>query len=252
MLQILAFFELFPRNCGKGLGLALGLRYPTALRMPATPLDPTSAPPSQPVRPAKKRPPYELPEVIGGRFWIALALLLGMSFVPFCEPLRRSIDKQGPPALSAANWKVGTTHTIKITIVTADYEMLDCAYPTAIDGKHCSYKSTTEAWPRRPGEPLDNNKLNIIQPYRTWPDNLLLAVSSLWTYPDVAMRLHSEPPANIPKEKLGRFVAQCEVKFIGELDRPNLRWFKTGAWGQEPSKVPVGDAVSCKIVPDDL
>lgn len=220
--------------------------------MPASSASPTSASPSKAPRPAVKRPPFEFPEVIGGRFWIALALLLGMSFVPYCEPLRRVLDKQGPAALNPATWKVGTTHRLRITIVTADYEMLDCAYPTEIAGKRCSYKTTTEAWPRRPGEPIDNNKLNIIQPYRTWPDNLLLAVSSLWTHPDVAMRLHNEPPAKIPKEKLGRFVAECQVKFIGSMERPQLRWFNTQAWGQEPNTVMVGDATSCKIVPDDL
>ncbi|MDX2053956.1 MAG: hypothetical protein SFV15_16255 [Polyangiaceae bacterium] len=220
--------------------------------MPASSAASPSTSPNKGPRPATKRPLQDFPEVIGGRFWIALALLLSMSFVPYCEPLRRAIDKQGPPALNPADWKVGTTHTIKLTVVTADYEHLDCAYPSAIEGKHCSYKTQTETWPRRPGEPLDNNKLDIIQPYRTWPDNLLLAVSNLWTFPDVAMRLHNEPPANIPKEKLGRFVAQCEVKFIGEFDRPHLRWFKTSPWGQEGGKVPVGNAVNCKIVPDDL
>src|SRR5205085_686683 len=106
-------------------------------------------------------------------------------------------------------WAPGKTSDVYITLVTADYGLLSCASTQSFDGRHCSFKAENEPWPREAGAPLDDNKANVIQPYRTWNDNQLLLVAGLWSHPELASRLHREPSANIPSEKLARFVTQC-------------------------------------------
>jgi hypothetical protein len=135
---------------------------------------------------------------------------------------------------------------VRITLITADYNLLACAAEQSVAGKHCAYKTETEAWPRDPSEPIDDNKKNIIQPYRTWPDNKLVLVAGLWADPAVAMRLHREPPDGVAAKKLARFVVECRSKFIGRLDDPKLRWQPGQAWIREGAAF-VAEPESCSI-----
>jgi hypothetical protein len=147
---------------------------------------------------------------------------------------------------------VGGKSTLRITLVTADYASLACAADKEFEGKHCGNKSESEAWPRDPNGPLDDNKANIIQPYRTWNDNKLVLVAGLWATPALATRLHIEPPGNLLPEKLARFVTECQVRFVGELEKPKLKWGSGSSWNADPNTPVVQVAVpeSCKLIPE--
>ncbi len=115
------------------------------------------------------------------------------------------------------------------------------------EGKHCAFKTDSEPFPRDPATPVDDNKPDIIQPYRTWLDNKLILVSGVWAHPSLAMRVHREPPNGVPSEKLARFTAQCNVHIAGKMDSPKLRWAPGQGWGSE-STTPVAVADSCQVI----
>jgi hypothetical protein len=191
----------------------------------------------------------------GGRLWIPLIFLVAMVLFPW-SPLGGVVDvlvpkKAAPTNTRPGDWKIGSSGVIKVSVVTADYASLDCASEQELNGKRCDYKTDAERWPRKPDQPLDDNKRDIIQPYRTWPHNDLIAVAGLWAEPAVAMRLHQEPIGNTPREKLARFVVECEADFVGKLAAPRLRWFPTQAWQKEPSDVVVAVPKSCKLAPSE-
>lgn len=199
------------------------------------------------------RPPVaEETPIIGGRFLTAAAILGAMTFLPNWPALGQQLEPRDPPPTPVAEWKVGGKTTLRITLVTADFAGLSCAYDKEFEGKHCANKTESEAWPHDPGAPLDDNKANIIQPYRTWNDNQLVLVAGMWATPALATRLHSEPPGNLLPEKLARFVIECKAHFVGEMDHPKLKWGVSSSWSADPSvpmvKVAVPD--SCQIIPE--
>jgi hypothetical protein len=197
-------------------------------------------------RPAPRRSVTpEGPPVVSGRFFIAALIVGAMLLIPF-SPLAGVIEKKGPGPTDTSTWKVGGTGDVRITLITADYNLLACASEQSIQGKHCAHKTETEPWPRDPSEPLDDNKKNIIQPYRTWPDNKLIFAAGLWADPALALRLHREPPEGVPAKKLARFVIECRSKFIGRLDDPKLRWAPGQAWIREGGAL-VAEPQSCSI-----
>jgi|GEM_PF-607940 len=184
--------------------------------------------------------------VIGGRFLVAALIIGALTVIPM-SALGNLFEPAEPPPTDVAAWQTGAKATIRLTVVTADAASLTCASTQVFEGKHCSMKSETEAWPREPGAPLDDNKVNIIQPYRTWLDNKLIMVSGVWSHPSVAYRLHQEPPGNLPSDKLARFVVECEAHFAGQMEKPVLRWQPGQSWGTEvPTMVAVTD--SCKVI----
>lgn len=208
----------------------------------------TSAPPP---RPKKRRRPVdddddEIP-VVGGRFLIAAGLVAVATFIPLSK-LGEILEPRGPQPTPVDTWAVGVTSTVRITLVTADYNLLACASEQAFEGVHCAYKSPTESWPREPGQLPDDNKLNIVQPYRTWFDNKLVFVAGLWAEPEVAFRLHREPPAGVLPDKLARFAVECSVKFVGRFDNVKIRWNPQQSWGDPDAPAWVAKAQSCKLI----
>jgi hypothetical protein len=196
----------------------------------------------------RRRPaaPVEEPiPVFGGRLLLAGIFLLAMVVIPL-SALGDLIEKKDP-TVPKSNWKVGDEATIAVTVITADYNLLTCSSEKEIDGLHCAFKSEREPWPRLPNQPIDDNKASIIQPYRTWLDNKLLLIAGLWAVPEVAVRLHREPPLGVPKEKLARFVAECKVRFVGELPDARLRWDVGGAWQSPDAPALVAKPISCKV-----
>lgn len=170
--------------------------------------------------------------VIGGRFLLAALIIGALTVIPL-SALGNLFEPAEPPPTDTNAWQPGATATIRLTVVTADAASLTCASTQSFEGKHCAYKSESEVWPREPGAPLDDNKANVIQPYRTWLDNKLILVSGVWSHPSVAMRLHKEPPGNLPTDKLARFVVECKVHFPGKMDKPVLRWQPGQSWNTE-------------------
>jgi hypothetical protein len=203
-------------------------------------------------RPKGSKPPIEEETpIIGGRFLTAAAIIGGLTLIPM-SCLGQKLEPKEPPASAVQEWKVGGKSTLRITLVTADYAGLACASDKEFEGKHCASKSETESWPRDPNAPLDDNKANIIQPYRTWNDNRLVLVAGMWATPALATRLHIEPPGNLLPEKLARFVIECKVHFVGEMEKPKLKWGPSSSWGADPNtpKVPVAVPDSCQLIPE--
>lgn len=191
----------------------------------------------------------EQTQVIGGRFLIALGLVGVVTIIPLSSKLGAALEPSGPEPTNMQNWSVGKVHTVRITLVTADFGSLACASEQAFEGAHCGYKTPTEGWPRDASKPVDDNKLDIVQPYRTWFDNKLLFVAGLWAQPEVAYRLHQEPPHGMQAEKLARFAVECQVRFVGRFDSVKLRWSPQQSWGDPDSGANwVGRAQYCKLI----
>src|SRR5688572_24599319 len=134
---------------------------------PAPSSPPTNTDKPRPkVRPKAKKPPVvEETPVIGGRFLVAAGVIGALTILPM-SPIGATLEPKEPPKSQTQEWKIGGKSTLRITLVTADYGTLACAADKEFEGKHCANKSESEAWPRDPNAPLDDNKANIIQPYR--------------------------------------------------------------------------------------
>src|ERR1041384_4772429 len=150
---------------------AASAESPAAKEKSAVKKDSTA--PRRSVRP--KRPRASLSEetpVIAGRFLTGAAIIAAATLLPL-SCLGQQLEPREPPTSKVSEWKTVGKSTLRITLVTADYAGLACASDKEFAGKHCANKTETEAWPRDPSAPLDDNKANVIQPYRTWNDNRL-------------------------------------------------------------------------------
>jgi hypothetical protein len=202
-------------------------------------------------RPKKRRPVAddEEPAVVPGRYATVIGLILVATVIPNSR-LGDMLEPAEPEATHVDQFAVGAKQTVRITLVTADYNLLACASEQSFEGVHCAYKSQTDLWPRDPKEaPEDsNNKLNIVQPYRTWYDNKLVFVAGLWSRPAVAFRLHQEPPLGVLPEKLARFAVECKVTFVGRFDAVKLRWNPQQSWNDPDAAAWVAKADTCKLI----
>lgn len=198
-------------------------------------------------RPRKRKRVQEEPTpVVSGRFLTAVVIVLGLTVIPMSN-LGAILEPKDPTIPKPNTWTVGSKATVAITLITADYNKLFCASDKVFEGNHCGFKTENQPWPRDPNAPLDDNKANVIQPYRTWLDNQLILVAGLWAQPAVATRLHREPAAGMEEDKLARFVVECQVTFIGRMDGVRLRW-GPGQWGNPDMNPMVAKPDSCKII----
>lgn len=196
---------------------------------------------------ARKAPPApeEGEPVVSGRMVIALSMALAMSVIPV-SGLGRYITKTSPQTAERATWTVGQTAKVHLTVVTSDYLQLGCADARKVGEKHCEFQNDRERWPNSDDALVDDNKADILQPYRTTDRNLML-LPGLWAQPEIATRLHIEPPRGTKEDKLARFVAACEVKFLEEWEAPLIRW-KTGERWSSQGKAMVAELLSCNIL----
>ncbi|HEX7451646.1 MAG TPA: hypothetical protein VF294_05150 [Polyangiaceae bacterium] len=207
----------------------------------------TAVKPPAETRTVSRRPSAdELPQAIGGRFLVAALILAALTVIPM-SALGNLFEPPDPPPTDTASWQTGAKSTIRLTLVTADAASLTCASSQSFENRHCAFKTENEAWPREAQAPLDDNKANIIQPYRTWLDNKLILVAGVWAQPSLAMRVHNEPPGNLAPDKLARFVAECKVHFGGSMEKPMLRWQPGQSWGSEQATM-VAIVDSCQVI----
>jgi hypothetical protein len=196
-----------------------------------------------------QQPGDELP-VLGGRLFTGILLLVGIALVA-PQGMNAWLDRKihpEPAKPAAVAWEVGKDAPVEITLITADAHRLNCASDTTLEGQHCGFNASKHPWPRAPGELLDDNDFNVIQPYRTADTNALILVSGLWAQPELALRVHREPPSYYDVKKQLRFVAYCKVHFVGELKDVALRWDTGAKWLPEP-KAMVAKALSCTLDP---
>ena len=198
--------------------------------------------------PEAPKPPIK-PELVGGRAWTAFAMLGAIALASF-QWLNGVLDRtlHPRPHKPAVTWAAGAEADVEITLITADAKRLSCAHDSEVDGVHCGYMASKRPWRRTPNAPFDDNDENVIQPYRTADTNVLILVSGLWAEPELAMRLHREPPNLTDIDKHLRFVAYCRVRFVGELQNVSTRWDTSGKWQDEP-KAQVAKPVHCTLQP---
>lgn len=198
-------------------------------------------------------PPPSFWFVFDWRLLVSLALL-GLIGVMSCDVVNSKLNKlfadksERVPDPSA--WKVGTTHEVDITLITKDEGRLDCSDDREFDGVHCAFKKDRSKWPVEPGAPVDDNRRNVIQPYRTAVGNHLLMVAGMWATPALAFRHHQESPRGMADANLKRFVARCQLEFVGELSNVDIRWNTTAKWYAE-KQGPVARAKWCEVVKAD-
>lgn len=178
----------------------------------------------------KKRQKNDEPTpVFSGRLMLAAVAIAAMVLIPFTG-IGNMLERKVSTPDDTAEWKVGSSAKVHVTLITADYAKLSCASDQAFKGYHCAYESETKTARRDPDEPIDDNKKTIIQPYRTAGTNKLIMIAGLWAQPALATRLHFEPSRGVSEKKLARFVADCDVNFVGEMKQPKLRWSPSGKW----------------------
>ena len=186
---------------------------------------------------------------MGGRLALAIALLAGIAVVSQ-QGFNLWVDRRLHPAevKTQEKWEIGQEGRVELTLITADARRLNCAHDQTLQGQHCGFTANKHAWPRAPGELSDDNDYDVIQPYRTADNNALVLVSGVWAQPELALRLHREPPSYYDVKKQSRFVAYCKVRFLGELQNVALRWDTGAKWQDEP-KAMVAQALSCTLEP---
>lgn len=199
------------------------------------------------------RAPDEGEPVLSGRLVLVATLFVAMVFIPL-SPLSMLISRKPPAATQAKDWKVGEEATVHLTVITADYNKLACAHPDPVGDYHCANLDEKKPWPREADAPLDDNKKQVIQPYRT-TDGSLLMIAGLWAQPVVATRLHREPPHAVPEKKLARFVVECRVKILAEWQEPLVRWAPGQSWSRQGNAAegkartaPVAQPLTCRIL----
>lgn len=204
-------------------------------------------PPAQkpPKTPRKSSAPDEPEPVLSGRMVIAVLFALAMSVVPV-SGLGQYITKTTPETAARASWRVGQTASIHLTVVTSDYQHLACAMKTSAGQDHCEFKNEREKFPLAETAPVDDNKRHILQPYRTTDRNLILA-AGLWAQPQVALRLHNEPPLASKESSLARFVVACDVKFVEEWSDAMVRWKQRERWSNQGTAM-VTELQQCEIL----
>jgi hypothetical protein len=188
--------------------------------------------------------------------WRALVslLLIGLVAAISCDVVnaktQAAADRlmgHGVAVPDAAAWTPGTTHTIELTLVTKDADRLACADDRSIDKLRCQYDKDRRRKPRDNNQPLDDNDIDVIAPYRTATGNVLVMVAGLWATPELAMRRHMEPVRGRADKDLRRFIARCELLFEGRLDGVQVRWDFKNQWYTE-NVAPVARAQSCTII----
>ena len=187
--------------------------------------------------------------MIGGRLYIAIGMLVLMGVISWQYP-NAIIDRMLHPKVAkpAVTWKVGEEADVELTLITPDAKRLQCAHDATLEDVHCGYAANKRPFRRVPNAPFDDNDEAVIQPYRTADTNALILVSGLWAQPEIALRLHREPPVPGDVDKSLRFVAYCHVRFVGELEKVSLRWDTNAKWGEEP-KAMVAKPVRCTLEP---
>jgi len=186
----------------------------------------------------------EFESVLSGRLVLATALCLAMVLIPL-SPLGRLIAKKAPESAARGDWKVGDKGRVHVTLITADYDKLDCANAKKVGEAHCAFEDEKKPFPKDEGAAYDDNKRTILQPYRT-TDGQLLFMAGLWAQPEIAMRLHREPGRNVPEKKLARFVTECEVEFLEEWPEAMYRWAPRDNFGKGETAM-VARPIECHI-----
>ena len=133
-------------------------------------------------------------------------------------------------AQATEGWRIGTTQMVEVTLVAEDARNLACASDVVVAGLKCGYR-----WDRRPAPPPSAGEPDVLLPYNTVGNQLLLA-AGLWR------SLYLDRP--LPK---GRFSAVCNYRIQGVMRSVAVRFDADGAFGPVSTTVAVGTLADCVI-----
>jgi hypothetical protein len=128
-------------------------------------------------------------------------------------------------------WRVGSTHTVELTLVREDKSNLGCAADRALAGMHCGY--TLDG---APTGPASAERSQFLQPYNTI-DNTLLLGSGLWNAADLK--------GTLPEV---RFTVTCNYNIKGLAKSASIRFDATAPFTALQKAVTVGTLTDCVIV----
>lgn len=175
--------------------------------------------------------------LIAGGFLAAIGALVVRYTSEFAERYAARFETVLDRSADQNRWQPNKSEEVGITLISADYDKLACAYDKVVGVAHCQYKTESELWPLDPGAPIDDNKKNTIQPFSLVPDNQLILLAGLWAQPAVALRVHQEPDS-IPQKKQSRFIAKCRINPVERVQNVSIRWNTTSPWGKAAVVVP--------------
>ena len=134
--------------------------------------------------------------------------------------------------------KPGAVVDAPVTLVTIDKIGLACAAEEGIKDTQCAYSN-----PGKPTKPKPRPE-KTLAPYVT-TDRQLFLIAGLFEQPAVDERYRQEPPGDKASKDLKRFVANCKVRLLGQMEA-RTRWDRGGKWG-EPSLVWAAVPVTCTV-----
>jgi hypothetical protein len=132
----------------------------------------------------------------------------------------------------------GDVVTAPISLVTADRDELECAYPRTIEGYRCAFVAPDEA-ATPPPEPRAK-----LAPYVT-SDRMVLLVPGLFLHPALAARVAAEPPEDRVRSTLRRFEARCQVRLLERVTDARLRF---GPQFGAPEPAWIAEPIDCRVI----
>jgi hypothetical protein len=208
-----------------------------------------------------ENPPRQSAPLQPPKFWFVFHWRLIVSFVALavvafaaCDLINAKVDAKVAQWSGAAdttprpsNWTQGYEAELDLTLITKDADRLACADDAEYEGSYCEFKEGKQRRKSDHGQPMDDNRIHVIQPYRTALGNNLVLVAGLWATPALATRRHLEPARGVPDKDLRRFIARCKLKFIGEMQNVEVRWDYNQQWYNE-AKAPLARAEWCEVL----
>jgi hypothetical protein len=134
--------------------------------------------------------------------------------------------------------RIGTRVRSTISLITIDRYEIWCASKKAVGEFRCAY--TEPGKPITPPLPYSKTLVAYVTAH-----GQLLYMPGLFEEPAVAARLAKEPPRGVPKDKLRRFDAHCDIEVIGRL-RAQPRFGLESGFG-EPQSAWVAVAHKCTV-----
>jgi hypothetical protein len=188
--------------------------------------------------------------------WRLLASVVALGIIGFvsCDVINAKTESlaarfrgEADTTPRPSEWVNGKVVDLDLTLITKDADRLSCADDRDLEGAHCDFMKNKQRRKTDPTRPMDDNRVDVIQPYRTAVGNNLVLVAGLWATPALAMRRHLEPPRGMQDKDLRRFIARCKLKFVGVLEATELRWDYNQQWYPE-AKAPVARAEWCDVL----
>jgi hypothetical protein len=164
------------------------------------------------------------------------------------EPAWKMVAAALLAALPLAAWRggpmeSGQTVQATLTLITLDRHEVACQLDRTVDGQRCEFPGpSAEARPSTTGA---LEEADTLAPYLTVTRTMFL-LPGLFKEPAIAARYRQEPPDGVPRERLRRFQATCQLRLREKIPELAVRWERSAAWGTAHGAW-VADVLSCRV-----